>query len=261
MATHSLRVLSLCSGYGGLDLAVRLVFPSARTLCYVEREISCVRVLAARMEDGSLDPAPVWDDVATFDPAPWVGCVDLIVAGFPCQPHSVAGKREGTADARWPVWDDIIRIAKGCATRAIFLENVPGLLTSSGGASLDRVKRDLVDCGFTRCASGVISAAAVGAPFKGERWFCLGTSNGDRLPRVVGEWPSKGHSSQQGKIVVCQQGGVWTSDPPAEPCVFRVADGATVGMDRDQKNRIRMLGNGVVPLQAAAALKHLMEAL
>ena len=105
------RVMSLCSGYGGLDLAVRLVFSGARTVLYCEREVSCARILAARMEDGQLDPAPIWSDVATLDARPWAGAVDLIVAGFPCQPHSLAGARKGTADHRWPVWDDIISIA------------------------------------------------------------------------------------------------------------------------------------------------------
>lgn len=253
------RVLSLCSGYGGLDLAVRRVFPTARTVCYVEREVSCVRVLAARMEDGSLDPAPVWDDVSTFDPEPWAGAVDLVVAGFPCQPHSVAGKREGIKDDRWPVWDDVIRIARGCSARSIFLENVPGLLTSSGGASIGKVKSDLEYAGFSRCADIVVSAGSVGAHFGGARWFCLGTTDGDGLPREFRQWTENRDKRRQGANLVQTARRAFATDMPAAPCIFGVADGVAERMDT--RDRIRLLGNGVVPLQAAIALQALMEAL
>lgn len=191
MASHPIRVLSLCSGYGGLDLAVKRVFPAARTICYVEREVSCVRVLASRMADGALDPAPVWDDVSTFDPSPWAGAVDLVVAGFPCQPHSVAGKREGVKDDRWPVWDDVIRIARGCAAQSVFLENVPGLLTSSGGEASPKSRQiwltlDFYDVLISWSVPG--TSALISAGRGGFVWGrptatdCLGSSdNGPRM--------------------------------------------------------------------------------
>ena len=296
MATHPLRVLSLCSGYGGLDLAVKRVFPSARTLCYVEREVSAVRVLASRMAEGSLDSAPVWDDVSTFDPAPWVVCVDLVVAGFPCQPHSVAGKREGTADHRWPVWDDIIRIAKSCAARSVFLENVPGLLTSSGGASIAKVRQDLDDAGFTDQSACVLGARDVGASHKRDRLFILAHAKG-----VRDAWWSKAEAERQGVISrgvalahakctglegwqaecrihqrqAIERGGYgifapgpdadWSAIAPrfwpatAQPALRRVADGVAGRLDLSRADRLRLLGNGVVPLQAAIALKYLLS--
>jgi len=56
-------------------------------------EDSTSAVLVARMEEAALDPAPVWDDLATFDGRPWRGAVDIVLAGYPCQPFSVAGRR------------------------------------------------------------------------------------------------------------------------------------------------------------------------
>lgn len=96
--------LSLCSGAGGLDLGLTIAMPGYRTVGHVERETYAAAILVARMEEATLDPAPVWDDVASFDGRPWRGAVDIITAGYPCQPFSVAGKRKGADDPRhlWP---------------------------------------------------------------------------------------------------------------------------------------------------------------
>src|SRR6266850_2765371 len=127
-----LNGLALCSGVGGLELGLRLALgDSYCTVCYVEREGPATAVLAARMADGSLDEAPVWDDLAAFNGRPWRGVVDLVSAGFPCQPWSVAGKRRGTDDARW-LWPEIARVIEEVEPSLVFLENVPGLLAGAG---------------------------------------------------------------------------------------------------------------------------------
>jgi len=84
--------LSLCAGAGGIDLGLTIACPGYRTVCYVEREAYAAATLVARMEDKALDPAPLWDDVTTFDGRPWRGAVDILIGGYPCQPFSVAGK-------------------------------------------------------------------------------------------------------------------------------------------------------------------------
>lgn len=64
MAVRPGAYLSLCAGYGGLDDAVARAFCGAVPLCYVEigAEVACI--LARRMEEGTLPPAPVWSDLA-----------------------------------------------------------------------------------------------------------------------------------------------------------------------------------------------------
>ena len=94
--------LALCAGVGGLELGLYLAIPGYRTVGYVERDSFAAAVLVARMEDQTLEAAPIWDDLATFDGPPWRGKVDCITAGFPCQDISVAGLREGLAGKRWP---------------------------------------------------------------------------------------------------------------------------------------------------------------
>jgi len=101
---------------------------------YVEREAFAAAVLVARMEDQALDRAPVWDDLTTFDGHPWRGRVDLVAAGFPCQPSSHAGQRLGTADERW-LWPHVARVVREVGPSLVFIENVPGLLSVNGGVA------------------------------------------------------------------------------------------------------------------------------
>ena len=70
---QSLFGLSLCAGAGGLDLGLILAEPGYRAVGYVERDAFAAAVLVARMEDQTLDQAPVWADLAGFDGRPWRG--------------------------------------------------------------------------------------------------------------------------------------------------------------------------------------------
>ena len=182
MAPHPLRVLSLCSGVGALDLGVRIAVPHARTVLYVEREAHAAAVLAARMEEGSLDPAPIWSDLATLDGSRWRGAVDLIVGGFPCQPASVAGERRGRADERW-LWPAFARVVRDVGPGLVFVENVPGLLADG---LLGDVLGDLASFGFD-AEWGVYSAAEVGASHLRERLFVLAYAGCEWLDRLQPE--------------------------------------------------------------------------
>ncbi len=163
--------LAICAGVGGLELGVELAVPDYRTVCYVEREAFAAANLVAQMEHGALAPAPIWSDVGTFDGSAWRGRVDIVTAGFPCQPWSAAGKRQGTDDERW-IWPDIARTIRDVGPGLVFLENVPGLVAGGG---LEPVLGDLSVLGFD-AEWDVFSAAEVGAPHKRERVFILGYS-------------------------------------------------------------------------------------
>ena len=126
----ALRTLSMFAGIAGLDLGLRRAVPDARTVCYVEREIYCAAVLAARIADGDLDDAPIWSDVTTFDPVPWCGVVDCVTAGFPCTDISCAGKRKGITGKASSMWDHVARIAAVTRPRMLILENVAALCSA-----------------------------------------------------------------------------------------------------------------------------------
>ena len=165
------RTLSLCAGVGGLDLGVSLAVPRTRTVAYVERESYAASALVARMADKTLAPAPIWDNLETFNGAAWRGLVHCVTAGFPCQPWSGAGKREGTQDERW-LWPQVHRVVAEADPEWVFLENVPGL--KNGG--LEYVLGDLALSGYST-AWDCFTAAQVGAPHLRERLFILTYSN------------------------------------------------------------------------------------
>tara|TARA_Y100001973_G_scaffold105998_1_gene181435 strand:- start:8113 stop:8409 length:297 start_codon:yes stop_codon:yes gene_type:complete len=85
--------LALFAGAGGGILGGALL--GWRTRCAVEVDAYARSVLLARQRDGFLDRFPIWDDIRTFDGKPWMGTVDVVSGGFPCQDISSAGKRGG----------------------------------------------------------------------------------------------------------------------------------------------------------------------
>ncbi len=162
--------LSLFTGAGGGLLGTSLL--GFRHVGYVERDAYCQAVLQARIRDGFLDPAPIFGDIREFLEDGWAdryrGLVDVVTGGFPCQPHSVAGKQLGADDPRdmWPETADVLRRVR---PPFAFLENVPGLASSG---YLGRVLGDLAELGFD-AEWTVRSAADVGAPHLRKRLWIL----------------------------------------------------------------------------------------
>ena len=170
-------VISLFSGIGGLDLGVRAAIPT-RTICYVEREITCARVLAERMLEGLLDEAPIYSDVKSFPTELFAGKVDIdfLLSSFPCQPFSVAGKQKGEADER-NLWPDTLRLLRALRPRYAFMENVPGLVSHP---YFGTILGDLAQAGYD-AEWGCFTASQVGASHKRERLFILAYRPLDRM--------------------------------------------------------------------------------
>jgi DNA (cytosine-5)-methyltransferase 1 len=153
------RELSLFTGAGGGILGTHLL--GWTPIGYVEWDDYCQRVLAARIADGLIPCAPIFGDVREFAQSgaaeQYRGFADVVTAGFPCQPHSIAGNQLGADDARdmWPATSIVIRLVR---PRFVQLENVPGILAGYAG----RVTADLAAMGYVG-RSGCVSAAATGA--------------------------------------------------------------------------------------------------
>ena len=159
--------VSLCAGYGGIDLGLHRCLPNLRTIAYSEIEAFACELLLARMEGGQIDAAPIWPDLKSF---PWEKLrdrVDILSGGYPCQPFSSAGKRLGREDPRhlWPYIADGISILR---PRLCFFENVEGHIS----LGLREVIEHLGRLGYST-TWGIFSAAEVGAPHQRKRVFIL----------------------------------------------------------------------------------------
>jgi DNA (cytosine-5)-methyltransferase 1 len=226
--------LSLFAGIGGLDLGLERA--GFRCVGQVEIDPFCRRVLAKHWPD-------VWrhDDVRTLTGEvvrERCGHVDLVCGGFPCQDISKAGRRAGLDGAHSGLWSDYARIVRDVRPRYVVVENVPSLLVRG----LDAVLGDLAELGFD-AEWGVLAAAEFGAPHIRERTFVIAHPRRER-DGVSAEEVRAGWD-------VTQHGPWWSG----EPGVRRVDDGVPARVDR-----IRTLGNAVVPQVAEWLGRRLMEA-
>ena len=208
--TQTTAHVSLCAGYGGIDLGLKRAIPSLRTIAFSEIEAFACANLVAKMEAGLLDPAPIWSNLKTFPWDSFRGKVDILSGGYPCQPFSAAGKRLGAEDPRhlWPsIADGIARMRP----RMCFFENVEGHIS----LGLRDVIEDLGRLGY-RTTWGIFSASEVGAPHQRKRVFIFAYRDSERgqLPdwwRVTAEqvpvgdgearrtqWPSRPGEQQHG---------------------------------------------------------------
>jgi len=197
--TPQINHISLCAGYGGIDLGLRRILPSLRNLAYCEIEVFPIANLVSKIESGQLDEAPIFTNLKTFNAKPFRGMVDILSGGFPCQPFSCAGVRKGTDDPRH-LFPDIERIILECEPRIIFLENVEGIISSKLGGEentsvLKHVLERLEKMGY-RATAGIFSAEEVGAPHRRKRVFIAGVSNND-CERFVREQES---NSKEGTL-------------------------------------------------------------
>ena len=279
--SDSLTVGSLFSGIGGLDLGLERT--GMRVIWQSEIDPYACRVLAKHWPD-----VPNLGDITTVD---WsrVERPDLICGGYPCQPFSTAGRRQGESDPRhlWPYFRDALR---GLRPRWTLLENVPGHLSMGFG----RVLGDLAELGYD-CEWDCIPAAHVGAPHLRYRLLVVAYASGTRRRQDAGSTPrhegaDEGWTTIDHHVIDRDGPGSRTPDvadadgagrvaagagftfgrsPGAarergqvggdshwevEPDVGRVAHGVPHRMDR-----LRCLGNAVVPQVAEWIGRRIMD--
>jgi len=166
-----LNGLALCTGYGGIERGLESRIDGFRTVCHVEGEAYAASVLIKKIQEGTIYEAPVWSNVKTFNGEPWRSKVDIITGGFPCQPHSSAGKLLAEEDPR-NLWPDVKRIISEVRPRFLFLENVSNINNTIAPS----IVGDLAEMGF-ESAWCVVRAADVGAPHRRARWFIMAVAN------------------------------------------------------------------------------------
>jgi len=181
-----LRVGSLFSGYGGLDLAVLNIFPDASLAWHCEWEDAPSRILEKHFPN-----VPNYRDVTKVDFTK-VEPVDILTGGFPCQDLSLAGKRAGLVEGtRSGLWSEFARAISELQPKLVVIENVRGILSAKasngmgyepevvdgwGGqpvfTAIQAVLGSLADLGYDAKWTGV-RAADAGAPHNRFRVFII----------------------------------------------------------------------------------------
>lgn len=274
-----MKVLDLFSGIGGFSLGLERA--GMETVAFCEFDEKCRQVLKKHWPD-----VPQYHDVRTLTAEQLehdgIKDIGLVCGGYPCQPFSTAGKREGENDDRhlWPeikrLLTEYIEIGKP-VPRCLF-ENVAGHVT----LGLDSVLADLETLGYA-CWPLIIPACAVGAYHRRDRIWIIAHSDsaadgeqhvneGARNDHqgALSDVPNANSERLQGRIHIRSPdaegweeqenrslgscGNGWSWDRPVrwepEPRVGRVANGIPGRVDR-----LKQLGNAVVP-QVAEMLGH-----
>ena len=271
-----MRHLDLFSGIGGFALAASWVWGDEyENVGHSEIDDYACKVYHRHFQSKCLgDITKVqWEE----------GQADLITGGFPCQPHSVAGKRKGSGDSR-DLWGECVRALRMVRPRYALFENVPGLFVSDGGRFFNRVLHSLAEIGYD-AEWAVVSAASVGAPHRRERVWIVAYASSQRRQQVTGgshgdEGPDEGRPTQETNEPECHGQGRGAADVAhterkrckeqrsattsnsnsalsdswwsVEPNVGRVAHGIPSRVDR-----LKGLGNAIVPQVAAIILQRI----
>lgn len=239
--------LSLFSGIGGDSLGGILC--GFRTVCYVEIDSYCQRILKARIKDGCLDDAPIWDNVVDFNGKPFQGVVDVITGGDPCQNASNA-RRGGGATPR-AFGGDFIRIVKEVQPKIVLREN-PAAIRKDAEWPSDRFASELERLGYTTSIVE-IRTCCLGGDHRRARLFVLAAlpnTSGQRLERHI---VSKVEDANSGRQNAYTPRSDWRS---ATPGVLRAPNGFPSRMDR-----VRTCGNAQSSIVAATAWSVLTEGL
>ncbi len=257
--------LDLFSGIGGFAIASQAA--GFRTVAFVERESFCKTRLA------EIHPTvAIYSDIANFSGRPFRG-VSLLTGGFPCQPFSQAGDMRGAADDRY-LWPEMRRVIQEAEPDWIVGENVAGL----DGLGLDDCISDLEAIGYEVAPPFEIPACAVNAPHERNRiWIVANLSRNGFETRA--QRKDSGPSLQFGSVGSIeaaphfdsvrelQSEGCelnkwrWTCDSNfAERSWVEAATefcGVVHGIP-NRRDRIKALGNAIVPQVAFQILKAIM---
>lgn len=273
------NVLDIFSGIGGFSLGLDAA--GFKTVAFCEMDKNCQKVLRKHWPD-----TIIYNDVTKLKAKHLKEKIDVICGGFPCQDISIAGKQEGLEGDKSGLWGEHKRLIKEIKPRYAIIENVANLRSKG----LNEVIKNLWQIGYD-CEWHILPARAFGAVHLRERVFIIAYSNSDELrieQRRSGGAQGKGptitrDNGQDGNTTNPDMPRLWRSSwteetaqrwrattltggnfnkrklSEIEPTVCRVHDGVSRGLDRPRQERIKQLGNAIVPDIAYMIGKEIMR--
>ena len=281
-----MRVGSLCTGYGGLEMGLEAAFGEIDLRFVSDIDKHASTLLAHHHPD-----TPNLGDLTTVN---WEqqDQIDVLTAGYPCQPFSLAGKREGTEDAR-AIFSFISDAVSVLRPRYLLFENVAGHLTLGGVGVISELTRLRYDCRW-----GIISASQAGSAHQRKRLFiwCETTHTSserygggenagtmaDFTRQMEGEtqqqrtrrqpeyrsseafnWRQYETAIRRWETVIDRPAPIPVDDKGVNPVfvewLMGLPEGHVTDLGLSRSAELKMLGNGVVPQQAHLALEILTE--
>ena len=163
-----MKLGSLFSGIGGIELGLLRSGLVSEVSWAVENDDFCCKILEQNFPNALV----LNKDIEKVN-TKYLSKVDILTAGFPCQPVSVAGNQKGVKDERW-LWDEVERFINELRPPIFILENVPNILRASNGEAINRVLKSVAEMRYYRFEWQLVSAKFVGARHKRQRWVGVG---------------------------------------------------------------------------------------
>lgn len=176
-----LKFIDLFSGIGGFRIALE----NLGCKCVFSSEID---IYARETYKDNFGEYPA-GDIFKID-AVDIPDHDILCAGFPCQPFSLAGKRLGFEDVRGTLFFEVARIIKSRRPKVFLLENVAGIVSHDKGRTLDTIVNILRDLGYN-VSWKLLNAKHYGVPQNRNRWYCVGIDRNYKDISLDSIFPSK----------------------------------------------------------------------
>jgi len=179
---HGLTVGESFAGAGGMSLGFEQA--GFKTQFLVEFDKHAAATLTLNRPDWHV----IQQDISTVDFTPFLGRLDVMAGGFPCQPFSSTGKELGFEDTRGTLFHEFARSILETQPKAFIAENVVGLIRHDKGNTLKTICQAFSDIGYTLVAPKVLKAILYKVPQKRERLFLVGFRD-DIASNTLFSWP------------------------------------------------------------------------
>ena len=259
---NTLKLLDLFSGIGGFSLGFEKT-GGFETVAFCEKDKFCQSVLKKN-----------WKNIRIYDEIRNLKGIqaDVVTGGFPCQPFSVAGKRKGRDDDRY-LWDETLRVIADTKPKWFVGENVEGITNISEGKVLQQIQKDLETENFqVQCL--IIPASGIGAWHQRKRVWIIANSSSNEYrnstTRQSGEeqvrrfsFKKEEQATHDLRSKTSRRNGIFKKTESwwktqSELC--GVPHGISYELDKDRSNRIKALGNSIVPEIAYEIAKAILVA-